>query len=186
MTEIVIETVNVLRNGGVILYPTDTIWGIGCDSTNETAIDAIYGIKQRDVRKSMLVLVDSLKMLENYVEFVPKAAYNLLEASDKPLTIIYPKAKNLSKNILASDGSIGIRIPRDEFCLNLIQAFGKPIVSTSANLAGKKSPLGYFDIDNEIKLAVDFIVPLRLEELSTSRSSDIIKISRNGDITMVR
>ncbi|HOZ29974.1 MAG TPA: L-threonylcarbamoyladenylate synthase [Bacteroidales bacterium] len=186
MKEVIAETVKVLKKGGVILYPTDTIWGLGCDPTNEDAISAIFNIKQRDTSKSMLVLVDSIEMLEKYVVSVPKIAYGLIEVADKPLTIIYPKAKNLSKNILAADGSIGIRIPKNDFCLDLIKEFGKPIISTSANSAGKKSPLGYFDIENAIKMSVDFIVPLHLEELSIAKSSDIIKISKNGQIEVIR
>lgn len=186
MKEIVIETVNVLKNGGVILYPTDTIWGLGCDATNESAVASVFGIKQRDDSKSMLILVDSPEMLRNYVEFIPPIAYQLIEVTNKPLTIIYPKGKNLAKNLLAPDGSIGVRIVKNDFCEAMIAALGKPVVSTSANSAGKKSPLGYFDIENEIKMAADFIVPLHLEELSSAGSSDIIKLSRNGEIQVIR
>jgi len=186
MNEIISESVKVLKNGGIILYPTDTIWGLGCDPTNEDAISAIYNIKQRDKSKCMLVLVDSIDMLEKYVDFVPKIAQSLIEVADKPLTIIYPKAKNLSKSILAPDGSIGIRIPKNDFCLQLIKEFGKPLISTSANKAGKKPPFGYFDIDNEIKISVDYIVPLHLEELSIAKSSEIIRLDKNGNITVIR
>ncbi len=186
MKEIISEAVSVLKKGGVILYPTDTIWGLGCDPTNESAIAAIYNIKARDPLKSMIVLANSIEMIKNYVYEIPDEALTLIEVSDKPLTIIYPRAKNLSPNICATDGSIGIRIPKDEFCLKLIEEFGKPIVSTSANTSGRRSPLGYFDIENEIKLAVDYIVPLRLEELSNSSGSQIVKIEKNGELQIIR
>jgi L-threonylcarbamoyladenylate synthase len=186
MNEIIKETCDVLKKGGVVLYPTDTIWGLGCDATNEDAVASIYGIKQRDGSKSMLVIVNSEAMLERYVETVPEIAYQLIEVATNPLTIIYPKAKNIAKNLIAADGSIGIRVTKDEFCSRLIDLYKKPIVSTSANIAGQKSPLGFFDISNEIKLAVDFIVPLHLEELSSSKSSDIIKVSKSGQIEVLR
>jgi len=186
MKEIVNETLKVLEKGGVILYPTDTIWGLGCDATNFNAVASVYAIKQRDESKSMLILVDSLEMLKKYVDSVPEIAIRMINAADRPLTIIYNKAKNLADNIIAADGSIGVRIVKDEFCQALISEFGKPIVSTSAKKKKKKSPLGYFDIDNDIKMAADFIVPLKLEELSTSKSSDIIKINRQGQIEVIR
>lgn len=186
MEQFIVESVEVLKKGGVILYPTDTIWGLGCDPTNETAIATIYNIKYRDYSKSMIILADSVEMISRYVERIPPDAISLMEATDQPLTIIYPKAINLSSKVCAADGSIGIRIPKDEFCLKLIKAFGKPIVSTSANTSGKRSPLGFFDIENEIKLAVDYIVPLRMEELSSSRGSQIVKIEKNGNIKVIR
>jgi len=186
MKEIVAETVKVLKKGGVILYPTDTIWGIGCDALNEDAVSAVYAVKQRDFSKSMLILVDSIEMLEKYVEIVPPAALQLIEAAKRPLTIIYPKAKNIAKNLIAADGTIGIRVVNDEFCKIMIRELGAPVVSTSANQAGKKSPLGYFDIDNEIKISVDFVVPLHLEEFSTANSSDIVKVNKNGQIEVIR
>lgn len=186
MKEIVAQTVNVLRTGGVILYPTDTIWGIGCNALNEDAVSSVYAIKQRDMSKSMLVLVDSIEMLEKYVVNIPKTAIQLIEIANGPLTIIYPKARGIAKNLIASDGTIGIRIVKDEFCSRMIKEFGAPVVSTSANRADKKSPLGYFDIDNEIKIAVDFVVPLHLEELSVCKSSDIVRILKNGQIEIIR
>ncbi|MDD3740926.1 MAG: L-threonylcarbamoyladenylate synthase [Bacteroidales bacterium] len=186
MKEIVFEALSVLKKGGIILYPTDTIWGLGCDATNESAVASIYAIKQRDKSKRMLILVDSVEMLENYTSFVPDIAYKLIEVTDKPLTIIYPRAKNLAKNLIASDGSIGIRVVKNEFCQALIKELKKPITSTSANLAGQSSPLGFFAISNEIKMAADYIVPLHLEELSTAKSSDIIRINKNGQIEILR
>lgn len=186
MKKIITDTIEVLKKGGIILYPTDTIWGIGCDATNEKAVDSIYSIKQRNIHKSMLVLVNSIDMIEQYVENVPERAYELVEIAKSPLTIIYPKGKNLAVNLLAPDGSIGIRLTKEKFCTELIEVFGKPIVSTSANLAGGKSPLGYFDISNEIKMSVDYIVPLYLEEFSPTRCSDIIKINNSGDLEIIR
>ena len=186
MKEIISETIAVLKKSGVILYPTDTIWGLGCDSSDRNAIASIYGIKQRSETKSMLILVNSVEMLENYVEQVPEVAYQLIEASTSPLTIIYPKAKNLADNLIAADGSIGIRVAKCEFCQELITAYGKPIVSTSANLASQKSPLGFFDIANEIKMAADYIVPLKLNEFSPTKSSDIIKVWKSGKFVVIR
>ncbi len=186
MKEIIKETIDVLNKSGVILYPTDTIWGLGCDPSDRNAIASIYGIKQRSETKSMLVLVNSVEMLEEYVEEVPEVAYQLIEASTGPLTIIYPKSKNLAKNLIAPDGSIGIRLAKCEFCQEVITAYGKPIVSTSANLAGQKSPIGFFDIANEIKMAADYIVPLKLNELSPAKSSDIIKVWRSGKFVVIR
>lgn len=186
MKEIINETIKVLSNSGVILYPTDTIWGLGCDPQDSTAISSIYGIKQRSETKSMLVLVNSVEMLKDYVEFIPDEAYKLIEAATRPLTIIYPKAKNLASNLVAPDGTIGIRIAQCELCQELVTAYNKPLVSTSANVAGQKSPLGFFDVSNEIKMAVDYIVPYKLDEFSTAKSSDIIKVHKSGKIEVIR
>ncbi len=186
MKAIVNKTCKILENGGTILYPTDTIWGIGCDACNPEAVSKIYDIKQRDAGKSMLILVNSIEMAEKYVDFIPEIAINLIEVADRPLTIIYPKANNLPLNLIAADGSIGIRVVDDEFCQELINQYNKPIVSTSANLSGTNPPLGYCDIANELKLAVDYIVPLRTDELSKNRSSDIIKVDFDGNIHVIR
>ena len=184
--EIVAEAIKVLKNSGTILYPTDTIWGIGCDALDEVAVRNIYTIKYRDITKSMLILVDSIEMLANYVEEVPAMALKLIDASTRPLTIIYPKPKKIAKNLIAADNTFGIRVTRDEFCKSLIKEFGRPIVSTSANLSGQNPPLGYFDVSNEIKMAVDYIVPLRLDELSKARSSDVVRVLKNGEIEIIR
>lgn len=186
MNNIIRETLAVLKRGGIILYPTDTIWGLGCDATDKDAVSSIYAIKQRNKNKSMLILVDSIGMLEKYVKNIPEAAYELIETAKYPLTIVYPHGVNIASNLLALDGSIGIRVTKDEFCRRLIEEFEKPIVSTSANLTGTNPPLGYFDVSNEIKMSVDYIVPLHLEELSPTKSSDIIKIEGNGDIKIIR
>lgn len=186
MKKIIDDTIKILLKGGTILYPTDTIWGIGCDATNEDAVASVYAIKQRDENKSMLILVDSLNMLEKYVSSIPPIADLLIAASTHPLTIIYPKAKNIASNLIARDGSIGIRIVKNEFCKLLIHEFARPIVSTSANMTGHKSPLGFFDIDNEIKISVDYIVPIKLDELAVHRCSDIVRINKKGEIEVIR
>ena len=186
MKNIVDETCKVLENGGTILYPTDTIWGLGCDACNENAITRIYDIKHRDKGKSMLILVDSMEMMKNFTTSIPEIAVDLIEAADRPLTIIYPEAKNLPKNLVAEDGSIGIRIVNDDFCREVIGLLGRPIVSTSANLSGCNPPLGFCDIANEIKSEVDYIVPLRQDELSRNRNSDIVKVDESGNIQVIR
>ncbi len=186
MKNIVDETCKVLGNGGTILYPTDTIWGIGCDACNENAIERIYDIKHRDKGKSMLILVDSMEMMKNFTTSIPEIAVDLIEAADRPLTIIYPEAKNLPKNLVAEDGSIGIRIVNDDFCREVIGLLGRPIVSTSANLSGCNPPLGFCDIANEIKSEVDYVVPLRQDELSRNRNSDIVKVDESGNIQVIR
>ncbi|MCF0206643.1 MAG: threonylcarbamoyl-AMP synthase, partial [Bacteroidales bacterium] len=135
MKEIVEKSCEILKNSGIILYPTDTIWGIGCDACDEKAIAKIYSIKHRDAGKSMLILVDSIEMAEKYTANIPEIANQLIEAADRPLTIIYPKAKNLPQNLIAADGSIGIRIVNDTFCQEVIKMLGKPLVSTSANVS---------------------------------------------------
>ena len=186
MKNIVDETCKILEKGGTILYPTDTIWGLGCDACKENAIAKIYDIKNRAKGKSMLVLVDSIEMVEKYVESVPEIAMQLIEAADRPLTIIYPKARNLPKNLVAEDGSIGIRIVNDDFCRKVIHQLGRPIVSTSANLAGANPPLGYCDVVSEIRKAVDYIVPMRQNELSSNKNSDIVKVDDAGNINVIR
>lgn len=178
--------INVLRNGGTILYPTDTIWGIGCDATNESVVRRIFEIKQRTDSKSLILLVDSASRISAYVEKIPKIAFDLIKISDKPLTIIYPAARNLAKSVLAADGSVGFRIPKDDFCQKLCTVFGKPIVSTSANISEEKSP-GYFaEISENIKQSVDYIVQFRQNDRMQSVPSSIIKISKNSEFQIIR
>lgn len=186
MKDIINDTCKILEDGGTILYPTDTIWGIGCDACNSKAVEDIYRIKHREPSKSLLILVDSVEMMQNYTNSIPEIALQLIEATDKPLTIIYPNAKNVAQNIVAQDGSLGIRIVKDEFCQQVIKQLGRPITSTSANLSGQKPPLGYADINNEIKRMVSYIVPLRLKELSANKSSDIVKVDMNGNLQIIR
>ena len=150
-----------MRAGGVILYPTDTVWGIGCDATNPEAVKRVYEIKRREDSKSMLVLVDSDAKVDLYVKEVPAVAWDLIELSTKPLTIIYDGAKNLAENLLASDGSIGIRVTAEEFSKQLCFRFRKAIVSTSANISGEPTPKSFSEISEEIKNSVDYIVSYR-------------------------
>jgi len=182
----VAKAVEVLRSGGIILYPTDTIWGIGCDATNAMAVKRIYEIKQRQDTKSMLVLMENPNLLNSYITEVPEIAWELIEVADTPLTIIYPGAKNLAYNLLGQDGSIGIRITNEAFTQQLIQRFRKPVVSTSANISGQKSPLNFAEISDEIKKSVDYIVSFRQDDLSRSDPSGIIKLGIGGQIESIR
>lgn len=180
------KIVEILQNGGTILYPTDTIWGIGCDATNEKAVEKIFRIKKRSESKSLIVLVADKIMLRNYVKIVPEIALKLIKETKKPLTIIYDQGINLAKNILAENGSVGIRIPNDEFCKNLILKFRKPIVSTSANMSGEPFPKNFSEIKDEIKNLVDYIVNLRKTEKNISFPSTIIKVKNSGEIQILR
>lgn len=180
------QTIEILRNGGIILYPTDTIWGIGCDATNPEAVAKIYKLKQRENSKSMIVLVDKVGRIPSYISEMPDLAWDLVELSDKPLTIIYPKAKNLASNLVAADGSIGIRVANHEFCSKLIGRFGKPIVSTSANISGKSFPKSFHDIDDAIKDNVDHIVSDEFDHPVSDKPSGIIMLGVNGEIKVIR
>ena len=175
-----------MREGGVILYPTDTIWGIGCDATNEDAVRRVYEIKQRQDSKAMLVLVDSSVKVDFYVRDVPEVAWDLIDLADKPLTIIYSGARNLAANLLAEDGSVGIRVTNEDFSMRLCQQFRKAIVSTSANISGQPSPKNFSEISEEVKSAVDYIVGYRQEEMSNPKPSSIIKLDKGGVIKIIR
>jgi len=175
-----------LQKGGIILYPTDTIWGIGCDATNIDAVSKIYSIKQRQDEKSMLILLDDAEKLYDYVKQVPAIAWNLIEVADKPLTLIYPGAQNVAANLIAEDGSIGIRIVKDEFCRKLISRFRKPIVSTSANISGKPWPPNFQKIDRSIPRLVDYVVNFRQKEESRGKPSGIIKLGPAGEVLIIR
>lgn len=175
-----------MREGGVILYPTDTIWGIGCDATNEDAVRRVYEIKQRQDSKAMLVLVDSSVKVDFYVQDVPEVAWDLIDLADKPLTIIYSGARNLAANLLAEDGSVGIRVTNEDFSKCLCQQFRKAVVSTSANISGQPSPRNFSEISEEVKSAVDYIVGYRQEEMSNPKPSSIIKLDKGGVIKIIR
>lgn len=175
-----------MREGGVILYPTDTIWGIGCDATNEDGVRRVYEIKQRQDSKAMLVLVDSSVKVDFYVRDVPEVAWDLIDLADKPLTIIYSGARNLAANLLAEDGSVGIRVTNEDFSKRLCQQFRKAIVSTSANISGQPSPKNFSEISEEVKSAVDYIVGYRQEEMSNPKPSSIIKLDKGGVIKIIR
>ena len=178
----------VLREGGVILYPTDTVWGIGCDATNAEAVARVYAIKKRVDSKAMLVLLDGAGKLQGYMEKVPDTAWMLLEASEgqKPMTIIYPRAKNLAANLLAEDGSVGIRITEELFSRALCEQLRRPIVSTSANFSGEPTAKIFQDITPELIDSVDYICQYRREDRTPSRPSSIIKIDEKERITIIR
>lgn len=180
------NAIRILREGGVILYPTDTIWGLGCDATNDEAVKKIFRIKSRADSKSLIILVDSDNMLGRYIKEVPEIAYELIDVSDKPITIIYPGAKNLAASIPAEDGTVGIRICNDEFCNELIRRFRKPIVSTSANISGEPSPSSYKEIRGTIIQAVDYVVDYKREDRQKNLPSPIIKVELNGTIKIIR
>jgi L-threonylcarbamoyladenylate synthase len=180
------KIIEILNGGGIILYPTDTIWGIGCDATNRSAVEKVYNIKQREDTKAMLVLIESQMRLQQYITEVPEIAYQLIEVSDKPLTIIYPGAKNLAQNLIGMDGSVGIRIPNDEFCQQLLARFKKPIVSTSANISGTISPVIFSEITDLIRKSVDYIVNWRQGDITPSTPSSIIKLGVGGEIQIIR
>ncbi len=180
------QALDTLKSGGIILYPTDTIWGLGCDATNPEAVEKIFALKGRDKGKSMIVLLGNDYQLEGYVQEVPEVAYQLIEVADRPLTIIYQKAKNLAPNVVAEDGSIGIRVVRHPFCEELIQRFRKPIVSTSANLSGEPSAQNFMEIAEEIKEGVDYIVQYGQSDLSKHQASTIMKIDGSGKFEFIR
>lgn len=180
------ESIKVLKRGGIILYPTDTIWGIGCDPGNEEAIARIYELKKREDTKAMLMLVSDIQMLERYVVEVPEAAYQLLDVADTPLTIIYPQAKNVHPRLIAEDGSLGIRIPDNEFLQALIIAYRKPIVSTSANFSGEPSPAHFREIARDIVFGVDYVVKFRQQDTRPAKPSSIIKIDQHGRLEIIR
>lgn len=186
MREDIKKACEVLWKGGVILYPTDTIWGIGCDATNEDAVKRVYKIKKRDASKSMLVLMENPVKLQNYIVNVPDIAWDLIDLADKPLTIIYDGARNLVTSLVAEDGSIGIRITSEPFSAELCKQFRKPIVSTSANLSGEAVPSNFSEISEEIKKAVDYIVTYRQKDKSKAQPSSIVKLSKNGTISIIR
>ncbi|MDO4180223.1 MAG: L-threonylcarbamoyladenylate synthase [Bacteroidales bacterium] len=176
----------VMQKGGIILYPTDTIWGIGCDATNEEAVKRVYEIKKRADSKAMLVLVDSPVKVDFYVKDVPAVAWDLIDFTTKPLTIIYDGARNLAPNLLAEDGSVGIRVTAEEFSKQLCFRFRKAIVSTSANVSGQPSPGCFAEVSDEIKQAVDYIVEYRQEETARPKPSSIIKLGKGGEVKIIR
>jgi L-threonylcarbamoyladenylate synthase len=176
----------VLKKDGTILYPTDTIWGIGCDATSQKAVEKIYYLKKRVESKSLIILLADIKEITNYVETFPGIARDLMKKVDRPLTIIYPNAKNLAKNVIAEDNSIAIRIVKNEFCKNLIRTFGKPIISSSANISGEQTPMIFKCISKEIIDHVDYVVNLYQDVLREVKPSRIIKLKANGEFQIIR
>lgn len=187
-TESVDFALNVLRGGGVILYPTDTIWGLGCDATCSDAVNKIIRLKGRSDNQSFIVLVHEVKLIEHYIEQVPEIAYSLIEVSDTPLTIIYPGAHSsgLAPQVIAPDGSVAIRVVQHPFCSSILQKFRKPIVSTSANFTGKPAPTSFSAIDPNLHKLVDHCVDPAFEAPATGKPSSIIKLQLNGQVEIIR
>ncbi len=193
---ILAEAVQTLRDGGIILYPTDTVWGLGCDATNPSAVRKIFSIKRRDDSKSLVLLASDLDMVAKYVRQVPSIAVDLVEVNDAPMTLIYPEGLvseegkpdrfHLAPEVVAEDGSVGIRIPLMDFCRDLAYKLGRPLVSTSANISGEPTPHSFREIAEEIRSAVDYTVPAPLEKGSTGKPSQIIKVGCAGEIEIIR
>ena len=186
MKEVIEEAIRVLKEGGVILYPTDTVWGLGCDATNEAAVARIFEIKHRSEAKSLVLLASDLDMVARYIKQIPSIAIDLVEVNDAPMTIVYPGAQGLAPNVVAEDGSVGIRIPMSEFCRELARRFRKPLVSTSANVSGEPTPECYAEIDPSIVSAADWCAPRRFEAGATGRASQIIKLGLRGEVEILR
>ncbi len=180
------NALKVLRDGGVILYPTDTVWGLGCDATRAEAVRRIYDIKKRADSKSLIVLVNSVTMLSRYVDNPPDIALELAEMAEKPLTVVYDRGRGLAEGVTSDDGSVGVRICSDPFCDELLNAFRKPLVSTSANISGSQAPAVFDEISEEIKAAVDYVCVWRQDDRSRAAASSVIKISANGVIKILR
>jgi len=185
MTEEINKCIEVLENGGLILYPTDTVWGIGCDATNKEAVQKVFKLKQRDDSKALICLVSNDAMLEKHVEKVPELAYDLIDLATKPTTIIYDKPRGVAENLIASDNTLAIRVASDKFCQYLIGKFKKPIVSTSANISGKNTPKSFQNIDKAILSGVDYVVNLHREKQNSSASS-IIRLSNDNTVKIIR
>ena len=182
----IIKAVEILEKGKTILYPTDTIWGIGCDATNAKAVSKIFKIKERAENKSLIVLLDSPDKIEQYVPNVPHLAYDLMRNYTSPLTIIYPSSKGLAKNVVGEDLSIAIRVVRDEFCRRMIERFGKPVVSSSANVSGEPAPLSFSRISEVVRRRVDHVVDYNQQHISRTKPSTIIKIRLDGTFDVLR
>lgn len=197
MEKIISDAVEVLRNGGTILYPTDTVWGLGCDATNPDAVSEIYRIKRRSDSKALVLLASDMDMVARYVREIPEIAIQLVEVNDRPMTIIYPGAiaaeagapadrHMLARNTVAEDGSVGIRIPHMEFCVKMVRRLGRPLVSTSANISGEPAPGNFSEIADAVRKSVDYIVDSSLESGATGQSSSIIKVGLDSTISIIR
>ena len=180
------EAVKVLKAGGVILYPTDTIWGLGCDATNAEAVERIYRIKQRQDSKALIVLADSEAMISRYVAEVPEVAWDVIELATRPTTVIFDRGLNLAPNLLAQDGSVGIRLSREAFSSQLCFHLRKPVVSTSANVSGQPSPRIFREIIEEIRQQVDYVVRYRQDDIKPASPSSVIKLGRGGEVKIIR
>jgi len=186
LQEEIARTVEVLRKGGSILYPTDTIWGLGCDATNTRAIKRLQKIKQRSDNKHLIILLDGTDRLQEYVRLIPEAAWDLYQQIQTPLTIVFPDARNLSKLVVGKDRTVGIRIPRDDFALELVRQFGKPVISTSANLSGDPPPMFFRDINPVLLQEVDYVVDFHRDRIQETKPSTIIRLHENGEFEVIR
>jgi L-threonylcarbamoyladenylate synthase len=187
MKEDIKAALEVLRNGGVILYPTDTVWGLGCDATNAEAVQRIYDIKKRADNKSMILLVDNPGRISGYIDEIPEIAFEVIDLAESPLTVILEGARNLAPNVInRDDQSVGFRVVKESFCYNLIQQFKKPIVSTSANFSGEPTPTFFEEIDPNLMLAANYVVKYRQDDTLQSKPSGIIKIGKNGSVKVIR
>jgi L-threonylcarbamoyladenylate synthase len=182
----VAKAFKIVQEGGIILYPTDTIWGIGCDATNTEAVKKIFSLKQRDEAKSMIILLDTENKLESYVKEVPAIVYDLIEYAENPLTLVMPGARNISPALISEDGSIAVRIAKHDFCQQLIQRMRKPLVSTSANISGKSSPQNFGQIDQAIIDGVDYVVDLEQHSNELKKPSTIMRIEPDGRFEFIR
>lgn len=180
------EAVRVMRAGGIILYPTDTVWGIGCDARNEEAVRRIYALKQRADAKSMLVLVDGLPMLERIIPEIPSVAYDMIELTIRPMTIIYDEAVGVARNLLAEDGSLGVRVSKETFSIALARQLRAPLVSTSANISGEPTPAVFSGVSQAIIDGVDYVVRYRQTDERSAAPSQIVKLSKDGSVRIIR
>ncbi|MBI5538907.1 MAG: threonylcarbamoyl-AMP synthase [Bacteroidia bacterium] len=180
------KSIETLKSGGIILCPTDTVWGLSCDATNPKAVEKLFELKKRPQNMSMIVLVATDASIQQYVREVPEIAWELLDVADKPLTIVYPGAKNLAQNLISTDGTIAIRVCKDDFCNALISKYRKPLVSTSANFSGKNTPLIFNEISDELISSVDYVVTYNQENTTKSQPSSVIKIGLGGEIEIIR
>lgn len=186
MQEVIEQAVAVLRRGGLILYPTDTVWGVGCDATNSAAVEKVYALKGSQDKKSMLVLVDTVDNVARYTGRVPEVAWQLMEFAGKPLTLILPGACGVAPELVPEEGTLGVRVPDHEFCRALLRRLHRPLVSTSANISGGESPVSFDDIDAGIIAGVDYVVPREYEKGATGRPSSIIALGTGGEVKVIR
>ncbi|MGN1213573.1 MAG: L-threonylcarbamoyladenylate synthase [Bacteroidaceae bacterium] len=180
------KAVETLREGGIIVYPTDTIWGLGCDATNKEAVERIYKIKQRCDSKALILLADTDAMISNHIVNAPEVAWSIVELSDKPTTVIFEKGKNLAPNVLAADGSVAFRLTREEFSSQLCHRLHRPVVSTSANISGQPSPRCFGEISQEVINSADYVVAYRQDDATPASPSTIIKINNNSEVKIIR
>ena len=179
------KALKVLKRGGLIVYPTDTVWGIGCDATNADAVDRVFALKQRDDSKALICLVSDFRMLEQYISSIPEVAYDILKYADRPTTIVYDQPRHVAENLIAEDDSLGVRITDNEFCRSIIKYLKKPLVSTSANISGQPTPGMFKEIDQAILDGVDYVVNLDRNK-KNDRPSSVIRLKNDGTVQVIR